>query len=72
MTKIHWAAELRIARSQLIRNEHDSVVFIEDEKPAPQWTGFSFTLSPSGLASHPTFCLQGLCLLSSFARRPIA
>jgi hypothetical protein len=23
------------------------------KKPAPQWTGFSFTLSPSGLAFIP-------------------
>ncbi len=41
------------------------------KKPAPQRIGFSFTLSPSGLASRPTFCLQGLCLPSSFAGHPI-
>ena len=42
MTKIHWAAELRTAHSQLTRNEHTPVVFIENQK----------SQSRSGLAFH--------------------
>ena len=42
MAKIHWAAELRTSHSHLTRNEHNPVVFIENQKSQPR----------SGLAFH--------------------
>ena len=42
MMKIHWVAELRTSHSQLTRNEHNPVVFIENQKSQPR----------SGLAFH--------------------
>ena len=40
MTKIHWAAELRISYLQLTRNEHNPVIFLKIKKPVPSGLAF--------------------------------
>ena len=55
MTKIHWAAEL-ISYLRLTQNEHDPVVFIENQKSQP-CSGLAFHLR-SHQVDWPRFALK--------------